>query len=327
MSENEIYRPSTEAFARYFAGESPVEEIEQIQSWVSLEEENSEEFDRLRTIWQDVGTLKNLSVKVDVSAAFARVKAKKELYEHPSEKSLFAQVWKVAAVVVLAAAALVYYFQSQPEEMRFVAEAVEEVSMPDGSQITLNAGSSLTYNDDFGKDLRNVQLEGEAFFDVERDPEKPFVISMNDVTVTVLGTSFNVKSEENQINVSVVTGRVQIQSKFVTEVLMAGEQILIDLDEETWEESENSGSGIEQFWFTKKVLFEGSVLSEVIDDLQTVYNVKIEVDNPAILECKLNASFDNQPVEEVLEIIALAQGLQVENTGNTFLLKGEGCVN
>ena len=86
MESNNIYKPSSEAFSRYFAGESDQDELTQIQSWARNSEENLEELELLSTIWNDVGAINHQSVEVDIATAFAKVKAKKEAHEQSTEQ-------------------------------------------------------------------------------------------------------------------------------------------------------------------------------------------------------------------------------------------------
>ncbi|MEQ8470196.1 MAG: FecR domain-containing protein [Marinoscillum sp.] len=325
MERNETYKPSPESFARFFAGESTAEETAKINHWIAESKENREEANHLKLIWSDIGSLRSEVPKVDVKAAFEKVKLKR-VAQMPVTKPAFQTLWKVAAVLVLAASLLFIVLRSgEPESMQIIAHQISEVKLSDGSQITLNAGGELVYPESFTSTERRVRLLGEAFFDISRNPEKPFVIETDAVTITVLGTSFNVLLTDELVEVAVVTGQVEVKSTYGTEILTAGERITVDLIQQTAQAGKTSSSGAVQFWKSKKLMFDSSDMQQVIADLEKVYEVDIEVSTEEILQCKLNATFEEQSIEEVLEIIALTQELQLSQENGIFYLTGAGC--
>ena len=326
MESNNTYKPSSEAFSRYFAGESTQDELTQINNWANESAENQEELELLRAIWQDVGSVRIEPAEVDTNKAFANVLAKKKAHEQTVPSRSFWNAWKVAAVVLLAVSALLMMIQ-EDNDVQLVAESITKVSLSDSTKVTVNEGSTLVYQKKFNTAVRKVSLSGEAFFDVARNEEKPFVVQVGEVTVTVLGTSFNIKESEKSVNVAVSTGRVEVKSAFGTEILSAGEQVTVNLDEKELTTANNSTSGTEQYWFSKKLIFAGSDMSNVLEDLESTYQVRINVKNEAILNCKLQATFEDQSIDEILEIISLSQGLTVEQTNEGYILSGEGCVD
>ena len=324
MESNNKYKPSSEAFSRYFAGENDQDELTQIQNWARDSEANQEELELLSTIWSDVGVINEQPVIVDTATAFAKVKAKKEA--HHQSSSSFWNVWKVAAAVILAASAFLMIIR-EDNDVRLVAETIDEVELSDGTKITVNEGSTLVYRKEFKGTTRNISLSGEAFFEVAHKPEQPFVVKVQDVTITVLGTSFNIKESAESVNVSVATGRVEVKSEFGIEVLTAGEQVSVNLSKEELTKSENSESGTEQYWFSRKLSFQGVDMATVIKDLEEAYDVDIAVSDQNMLECKLQATFESQSIDEILEIIGLSQSFEVEKSDGAYLLIGEGCDN
>ncbi|MEQ9303648.1 MAG: FecR domain-containing protein [Marinoscillum sp.] len=322
MERNDTYQPSSEEFARYFAGECTQEETARIHSWIDLSKENKEEADHWRTIWQDIGSLKSTPPEVDVAAAFQQVKRKKAGSTHQRR---FSNLWKVAALLVLAAALVLIILRQEPAQTQLSAQKITEIDLTDGSVVTLNAGSELTYPETFESGERRVRLIGEAFFDISPNPDKPFVIQADAVTVVVLGTSFNVLQTDELVEVSVVTGRVEVQTAYGTEIITAGEQVTVDLIQQTAQAGQTSNSGAEQYWKSRKLMFDSSDMLQVIADLEKVYGVDIEVSTEEILRCKLNATFEEQSIEEVLEIIALTQELKLSQENGIFYLTGSGC--
>ena len=144
--------------------------------------------------------------------------------------------YRVAATVILLIAS-VFLFRNIPNQMDEVRSNLltatteygqkRTIRLSDGTMVTLNAGSKLEYPDVFIEDSRRVKLIGEAFFDVSRNPEQPFLIQSQKLTTRVLGTSFNVRSypEESSVSVSVITGKVQIKSEEGEEELLLPEDM------------------------------------------------------------------------------------------------------
>ncbi|WP_421874522.1 FecR family protein [Marinoscillum sp.] len=326
MEPNQTYRPTHEAFARYFAGESTKEESDQIKNWAAQSGDNQTELETFRSVWQDVGTLKLVEPAVDSAAAFNKVKSLKNAREI-SSKSTFWNAWKVAALCVLAASLVFILLQekNQPETIRFQAKQVDQVTLQDGSTIAINAGSEISYPETFKEEERVVQLKGEAFFEVTSNPMQPFKVKVGGVTVTVLGTSFNINETGEAVIVSVVTGTVEVKSTYGVEVLQPGDQVTASASSQQLVRTSTSVSGTEQFWASRKLSFEGSSLRTVISDLEEVYQVSINVSDQKILNCKLKATFEGQSIDEILEIISISNNLTVEQTNDSYLLTGEGC--
>ncbi len=324
MKSNTINRPSEDTLSKYFAGECTPEELLSVEQWVGQAENNKEEMERLSILWQDLGSLKSAPATVDVAAAFSNVKAKKEA--HTWAPSPFRNIWKVAAALILATSILfILLLREDHAQIQVQAQQVEELALPDGSLLTLNTGASVTYAEHFNHETRQVQLAGEAFFEVAHNPERPFIVTANGVEVKVLGTSFNIRESEQSVEVSVATGQVEVSSVLGTVTLQTGDQLTINLQTGSLDRGQNSLSGTERYWFSKQLTFDAATMKTVIADLKKSYQVNIEVSDISILHCKLQATFQHQSITEVLEIIAISQNLSVEQVNGTYVLSGEGC--
>ena len=325
MDKEASYRPSSETWAAYFAQELSPKDRQQVEAWVSTSTAHRDEMEAMRQVWLDMGVLRAPDVRLDLDHAFDRVKQKKEQLE--VKRAISPWVWRVAASLVLVSSVVLWFWLQSPDPLRQVASAVEEVQLSDGSLVTLNEQAILTYPEKFVGEERTVALTGEAFFEVAHDPEQPFRVQAGPVTITVLGTSFQVNFSPDQVTVMVASGKVKVQSDFADQVLVAGDQVVLDLMDERSTSGSVSASGTELFWLSGKLTFEGVVLSEVIRDLESVFGVRIGVSRPEILNCRLQASFEGQALPEILEIIALSQHLTVSEVNDGYTLAGEGCEN
>lgn len=180
--------------------------------------------------------------------------------------------------------------------------------LADGTEVFLNSGSTIKFPKRFDGDIRAVDLEGEAFFDVAENPDKPFVIRSGEVETTVLGTSFNVNtySERNQVAVTVATGKVKVASKEKQIFLMPNEQGVFDKQSKSISKKKIDASTF-LHWKDGIIHFEDAELSEVLETLERWYGVTFEVDNENIGDCHLTASYNNERLSAVLESIVYAK--------------------
>ncbi len=174
--------------------------------------------------------------------------------------------------------------------------------LPDGSKVTLNAGSEISYPSEF-IDSRQVELDGEAFFEVERDSLKPFYVSVNGNQVQVLGTSFNVRCypEDDWVRVSVATGRVSYTSS-------SGENVSLSKDEESIHSLVNGSlvTGVvnrnDAFGWKDKILhFDSQSFNDIVIELERWYGVEIEISEGFTNRGPYSGEFYNATLEEVLE--------------------------
>ena len=194
----------------------------------------------------------------------------------------------------------------------------KSVVLADGSIVHVNEYSELTYPENFIKDKREVYLKGEAFFEVTRNSDKPFIINTDkNASVKVLGTAFNVKVHNlnMEVIVQVVEGKVAL---YTTDFV--DNQMLLEKNETgiLSNKSLSKTEGIQEntlSWKTGILIFENTLLTDVINDLVDYYKMSIILDDVDVEKYKITATFDNQPFEEVLEEIMLIVDLEytIEN--------------
>lgn len=197
------------------------------------------------------------------------------------------------------------------------------IKLPDGSVVKLNAGSSIRYPQEFAGHERNVSLQGEAFFDVVENPDKPFVISTDGLETKVLGTSFNVRSyqDEAEIKVAVVTGKVKISGPDGnSSVLLPSEMGIF--------EREKASIIKDHYDFRKEIGWTDGVLYFDKDDLKTVmkklemwYGVNFDVEKSFRFKGLYSGEFrNNESLEVVLEGISFTSGFDYIIDGNTVVI-------
>jgi transmembrane sensor len=219
--------------------------------------------------------------------------------------------WAAVALAVIAFAFLLQNNFVQTEISTFATSESEtlQIDLPDGSTVELNENSTLSYETGFGKSNRNLNLQGEAFFDVTRNEAVPFVISTNHVQVEVLGTSFNVRDyeTEEQAEVEVRSGLVKVappgQSEGIT--LSKGDLAYYNFSQNTIEKLEGQGYNAGG-WIEKDLLFTDAPVAEIFSDIERLYDIQLITENAPILECSFDTEFKGEDLENIFEIFSIA---------------------
>jgi len=208
-----------------------------------------------------------------------------------------------------------------------------KLQLPDGTQVWLNSGSNISYENDFGGTSRQVKLTGEAFFDVVKDPLRPFVIHTATLDIKVLGTAFNVRSypEEKVTETSLIRGAVEITLKASSEkkiVLKPNEKLVVSNDSSSFIKDsshavntlkkptvmtltqvhhlEKDSIATEMLWTRNKLVFDGETLSEVALKLERWYGVKVIIKGEELKDIEYTGVFSDDNLTEVLYALQLS---------------------
>lgn len=246
--------------------------------------------------------------------------------------------WVAAASVLLFAVAAGYYFSSPqhppPSAVTPLiastptADYTRYLTLPDGSAVVLHADSKLEYARNFDGPTREVFLSGEAYFDIEHNAGKPFIIHTGKVKTTVLGTAFNIKADEKQVVVSVTRGKVRVETgSTVLAVLTPNEQVKFDVPEEKTIQQKVNASGIVTDWTKEDMVFNGNTFQEIADILSKRYGVNVIINNESLKNCKVRASFaGTEKLEQVASVLCgIKNGEYEQLEDGTIVLNGEGC--
>ena len=214
--------------------------------------------------------------------------------------------WKYAAVL-LVAIILTGSVISQSYTVTEIAKRGSHlaVTLPDGSKVNLNADSRLTYKPYQWIISRNVELQGEAFFEVKQG--KRFSVKSNQNKVNVLGTSFNIFSRPGNYRVTCLTGKVKVTTHNETTTLAPDMQLTYHNGKLTIKENINAGQSIE--WIEDKFVFEGVPLVEVINEIERQYDIRVKADIPPGHVYTGNFSRATKP-DMILEIIGKPFGIK-----------------
>lgn len=225
-------------------------------------------------------------------------------------------LWRVAAIaiVILGVGFLSKQYILVPD-LLFIetGEKHTKILLPDGSLVHLNSFSGLTYPEKFRRS-RQVSLIGEGFFEVKRDPQRPFLVNINELaSVEVLGTSFNVNaSNENKtVSVQVVEGKVSFSANKIDgtgTILVMNEQAVLK-DGEILKNDRPNRNFLS--WKTGIIYFDREKISRVIDILSSYYNREFIMDPSVDKDLVFTSTIDNQELEDVLEEISLVLKLLI----------------
>ena len=314
------------------------EEEQELRAWLDKNPENRREYEAYLKVWKLSPSSKEVNdfqSREEWEKLEARIEGDSASQPLRRELSfLKSRSYAIAASVsfLLVCSLMLHLINFSGSKDLIVHESGERqihFVLPDGTEVWLNRGSKLSYPEEFEEGERRVQLSGEAFFEVVKDPKKPFIVEADKAAVKVLGTSFNVKAFEQAAltRVYVVSGKV---SMYVVEeeekevVLSPGDMgVLYKSTASLRVEKVESPNALA--WKEKKLVFKKAELKEVVATLGDYFSVDIELANPALLQCRFTSSFEDPKLEEVLEVLQYALNVRISRDGKTVKIEGKGC--
>ena len=321
--------------AKYLADETNTHESDMIGEWIMESKDNQKTFNHSKIIWD--GAKNHQKVDVDVAWAKLNITKKKEIesVDNQEVKSIVKLNWlnnflKIAAILVILFGlwfvAAKQFTTPQNDVLTFKSgnQPIEKI-LPDGTKILLSKNSEITYPKNFEGDTREINLTGEGFFDVHHDATHPFIIHTQGTDVKVLGTSFNVRAYNAQVQVLVKTGRVQFSKNNKQVILTKGQKGEILANVDTIIKSEISEVKIIVKENINSFVFNKMSLGEVAENLSKRFGKNIKFSQDKIKNCKLTATFENEKLENIIAVIAETFNLKVDNQIDTIILSGEGC--
>jgi transmembrane sensor len=197
----------------------------------------------------------------------------------------------------------------------------QKISLPDGSIITLNRNTLLSYKSNFGKRNRLVSLSGEAFFEISADASRPFTIDAGKASVEVVGTSFNVITDntDSAVEVFVRSGKVLLSDNSGNRDLILEPGDIGTMDSDHAEKSLNKNPNY-MSWNTGMLDYDGQSLDVVFKDLKRVYNMDIKTDDPSILSNRWTSPIDIQSRDTIIRLICTSFNLSYSKDGNVYHL-------
>jgi transmembrane sensor len=307
---------------KILAGEASELDQNKLDAWRKSHPSHEAKFLQSQSIWDQSN---RTEPDIDTDAAWLNVKGK---LAAPQKTNPFGLYLKIAAAIMLISTIGWYGFLYNPTiTIQTAANEQKEVLLPDGSVVWLNEKSKLSYSKKFNGTKRDVSLTGEAFFEVVKNPNLPFVITSSQSVTEVLGTSFNLKVPAGSIRatLNVVTGKVRFTSlDNPSEVIVVGGE-KAEIDEVGNATKTGLANENELAWKSGKLSFNDAKLKEVFEVLEDYFKIKIAVENQDILNCHFTGTFDKPKSEQVFDIISKALQLSYTRKGKTVTIQGKGC--
>lgn len=315
--------------ARVLSGESSSDDIISLSEWLNEDEKNREEFRRLKTYWDaEVAFNHYVSPSVSADKLLEDINIK-------DKRTKRAQLWK-RYVPLIAAATLLFFFSTafflyhtnnQVSEYYTLLtdEHKSDFAMEDGTVITLNKNSRLTYSDKFGKNTRDVKLEGEAYFEVAKDPDKPFQVEMNGASITVLGTHFNVKAdtESDNITATLVEGSIRFEGAEQKIVMTPHQQLTFNRSTKKVD-VKHVDTEVFTSWKDGLLKYKSISIVELVEELKNVYQVQIQIDDEELMKPTVTVSGTfsrEQSIEQILKVISRSLPIRWTNSNGVYYIQ------
>jgi len=328
-----------EIITRYFDGDCTLEEVQLVEEWLE-DDESSKEIELARKIWQVPA---NNLPKPDLEAALYNVKKKinnanptksgvrvidiNQISQTPAAKNNYMMFFKAAAMFLVAALAVYFVtkdsFLTPMKIINVAMQTTQQVELPDGSIVTLDAGSEFKYPENFSG-TREVYLSGEAYFQVTHNAEKPFVVNTDKAIVKVLGTEFDVRSwqESEKITVAVADGKVSFRNaESDDEVIIIKGEVSSIVGNNIPSAPESTDISRYLSWRTKEMSFQSTPLNEVLKQLERWYDLRFVLPDSSFGSDKITIYLDNRPIEEVLELLSAVMNFEYSLKNNQVVFK------
>lgn len=198
------------------------------------------------------------------------------------------------------------------------------VTLPDGTIVHLNAKSSLTYSQDFGRTDRKVELSGEGFFEVKKDTEKKFTVGTGYIDVTVLGTKFNLYAykDKDKVEMSLVEGSVNITTELPPyRSINVKPNEKVTYNKITGElKHEQTSNKIETAWMNKELVFRSEPLKNVFDCLSRKFAVTFNVNDEELLNDIYTGTFEDENIESIMRVLKIHYNFEYKNEDNMITI-------
>lgn len=354
--------------SKKMAGEASPEELDELQDLIAQHPDWQYAIQSIQDIWNIRPELDTLKAESAFDIHLNRMNRQNIGFEDLTETDTIINMsrprsrrWYFAAAAILILALGWVGFRQlsgnaapQLAKMRQVNEistrpgSKTRVELPDGSIVWLNAGSKLTYNKDFNQQLREVSLTGEAFFDVAKNKEKPFIIHTSTINVKVLGTVFNVKAypQDKKTETSLIRGSVEITIRSRPDdkiILSPSEKLIVEngnarLEKQkdglikTTETSPNiislnritvnpiDSTIAETEWVNNRMVFRDEAFEDLVVQMQRWYNINIEIRDESLKNKRLSGTFESETVTQALDALKFSLPFKYDQEGNNIFI-------
>lgn len=285
----------------------------ELQEWLEMQLRESE---NVMDEAQQIRILENIHRKID--------KQNQKKFAFPSWLKNAAAI----ALVLITTGSIFYAIRSNKSEPTYYSsvEAMRgqksNITLPDGTKVILNSESTLKYNTDFNQKSREIALDGEAFFEVAKNTNLPFVVEVGNLSIKAVGTAFNVRaySNENIVSTTLTEGKVSVKTPYETMDLIPNERMEFSRDEKKLEKIQLENAKLSLGWLNDQLSFENTTLAVVASNLSRIYNVEIELSSESIKQQRFTGIISNNSLQSVLRILSLTSPIRYTIKDNKVIL-------
>lgn len=317
-------------FDKFLLKQASPEEVQILIQWLksegSFQDWMDEEWDAASS-GMDTDLQQKLlgQIKKKISLETQQAPLKRNKY-----RTIYLWTARIASVVILLllTGISVYRYAMEQQKMQDMIVSVEKgqkanVVLPDGSKVWVNSDSRLIYGSRFTSKERILELEGEAYFEVAPDKDRPFIVETKNISVKALGTSFDVKSykEDNWVSAVLMTGKVEVWSENEKLILEPNQRILFDKSTGKMEKSRVTDATDFSGWMYNTLSFEAETFENIVQTLQRLYNTKIVFESESLKKYRFTGSPGNTSLESILQILSLTSPLSYEVKDSVIVLR------
>jgi ferric-dicitrate binding protein FerR (iron transport regulator) len=319
--------------ANFLSGEASQSEKDELTSWIGESPANKRIFEESQQIWVKSQTYFAAS---EISSDREEIKDQiiQQLSKPTKTVSLSTWIYRVAAILALPIMLGIGWYLGSTEtksetqmcEVTAPKGQISKCVLADGTEVWLNAGTTIKYDPSLKGDFREVMLDGEAYFKVSKNKHKPFTVTTEHAQIKVLGTIFNLKaySGENKVETTLEEGRVvfSLNGSVTKPVeLKPGEQVVYNISEKkiTVEQVETY---LHTAWKDGKFVFKDADLQAIIRELEKLYDVRIHLENDSLLKLRFRGMFEyEENIFSALETLERTTNIKYRMTGRDIWLK------
>ncbi|OJJ23503.1 hypothetical protein BKI52_03835 [marine bacterium AO1-C] len=326
---------SIEFLIKYLMQQTSEAENKQIEDWLQANQKNQAYLNELQGWFEKDAPQIHLTDE-EIARDWQKVKAqaKEKPTNNVHNKTRKMGRWwvtRIAAIIVIGAAIGLLYTNLSNNEQGTEALVItnakklnkQALVLADGSKVWLNAGSRLHYPKQFGQNQRLVRLQGEGFFEVQRDEDRPFKVLTDKVNITVLGTSFNIRQQGNiSTQVTVNSGKVAVatQDQKQRVELVKGERS--DFNVQNGQLTKQTNRDLNYLsWKTNTLVFKKATMGQIVSDLSRHFNMFVDCKPELRQKFSFNGTFKTQSLDKILQVIELTLDVKATKNGNTVLIR------
>ena len=345
--------------ARKLSGEATIPELEELEGLLIENPREHYSLEVMQDIWDNKGTpdpqysenkykelvirMQRLGIDNETSPGEKDHSIINKVGFTEQQQGLKPYLLGSLAIIAILFAGLVYYYQYTDENKVKEIQANNEIStrygsksnmvLPDGTKVYLNSGSKLTYDKNYGTDIREVNLTGEGYFDVIKNPKKPFIIHTSNINIRVLGTAFNVRCypDEKNTETSLVRGSLEVTVKNGQQkiILKPNEKLIVSNPNNDTKKENAAGNNkgtlgenniielshvslldidssiIETSWVNNRLVFRSETFEQIATKMERWFGVNIQFANDKLKGLKFTGVFEKETVDQALKALQL----------------------